>query len=73
LLVEAGLTPWQALAAATTDAGAFLGRSWGLAVGDEGSVVLLEASPIADIRNTERIHAVVHHGVVIDREALLDR
>ena len=70
LLVEAGLTPWQALAAATTEAGAFMGRAWGMAVGDEGSVVLLDASPIDDIRNTEKIHAVIHHGVPVDRQSL---
>jgi hypothetical protein len=33
-------------------------------------VVVLEASPIEDIRNTTRIAAVVHHGQVIDREEL---
>ncbi len=71
LMVDAGLEPWQALAAATTAAGEFIGRSWGLDAGDEGSVVVLDASPIADIRNTRSIHGVVHHGVLVDREALL--
>ena len=70
LMVDAGLTPWQALAASTTTAGRLLGRSWGLSPGDEGSVVVLEASPIEDIRNTTRIAAVVHHGLVVDREEL---
>ena len=32
-LVAAGLTAWQALAAATTDAAAFLGRSYGVKPG----------------------------------------
>ena len=71
LLVEAGLSPPQALAAATTAAGDFLGRSWGLAPGDEGTVLVLDASPLEDIRNTRRIHLVVHHGRIVDREALL--
>lgn len=70
-MVEAGLTPWQALAAATTAAGDLLGRGWGLAAGDQGSVLVLDASPLEDIANTRRIHAVVHHGKRVDREPLL--
>ena len=71
LMVEAGLTVWQALAASTTVAGEFLGRTYGLAVGDEASLVVLDASPVEDVRNTRQIYRVIHHGVVIDREKLL--
>ncbi len=71
-LVQAGFTPWEALRAATTDAGAFLDRSFGVREGDEANLVLLEASPIESIRHTQRISAVVHHGRVIDRERLLE-
>ena len=73
LFVEAGLSPWDALAASTVGAGRFLGRKYGVAPGDEASFVVLDGSPISDIRNTERIHSVIHHGVVIDRERLLQR
>jgi len=69
-LVAAGLTPWQALAAATTDAAAFLGRSYGVKPGSEATLVVLEGSPIEDIRNTQRIVYVIHHGAVVDREGL---
>jgi imidazolonepropionase-like amidohydrolase len=69
-LVAAGLTPWQAIAAATTDAAAFLGRSYGVTPGSEATLVVLDASPIEDIRNTQRIASVVHHGGVVDREGL---
>ncbi len=69
--MEAGLTTWQALAAATTEAGRFLGRSYGVRAGDEANLVVLEASPVADIRNTQRIAQVIHHGVIVDREGLL--
>jgi imidazolonepropionase-like amidohydrolase len=72
LLVEAGLTPIAALVASTTAAGDFLDRRWGLADGDEGSVVILDGDPLEDIVNTERIHAVVHHGVVVDRATMLE-
>jgi imidazolonepropionase-like amidohydrolase len=69
-LVAAGLSPWQALAAATTDAAAFLGRSYGVKPESEATFVVLQGSPIEDIRNTQRIAYVIHHGVVIDREEL---
>jgi imidazolonepropionase-like amidohydrolase len=69
-LVAAGLSPWQALAAATTDAAAFLGVSYGVKPGSEATFVVLEGSPIDDIRNTQRIASVIHHGVVVDREGL---
>jgi imidazolonepropionase-like amidohydrolase len=69
-LVAAGLSPWQALAAATTDAAAFLGRSYGVKPGSEATLVVLEGSPIEDIRNTQRIAYVIHHGVIVDREGL---
>jgi imidazolonepropionase-like amidohydrolase len=67
LIVEAGLTPWQALAAATNYAGDFLGRRFGVNPGDEANLVVLDASPIADIRNTQRIAMVIHHGKLVDR------
>ncbi len=71
LLVEAGLSPWDALAGATTRAGEFLGRSFGVNPGDVANLVVLEASPIDDITSTQRIAMVIHHGVVVDREELL--
>jgi imidazolonepropionase-like amidohydrolase len=69
-LVAAGLSPWQALGAGTTDAAAFLGRSYGVKPGSEATLVVLEGSPIEDIRNTQRIAYVIHHGVIVDREGL---
>ncbi|MDX1396604.1 MAG: amidohydrolase family protein [Gemmatimonadota bacterium] len=63
-LVEAGLSPWDALAAATTTAGDFLGRDYGVSVGDEASLVVLDASPIDEIRNTQAIAMVVLRGQV---------
>lgn len=71
LLVEAGLSEWDALAAATTRAGEFLGQSFGVNPGDTANLVILEASPIDDITNTQRIALVIHLGAVVDREALL--
>lgn len=70
-LVGAGLSPWQALNAATTDAAAFLGRTYGVRPGSEATLVVLDASPIEDVRNTQRIAYVVHHGAVVDRARLI--
>ena len=70
LLVEAGLSPWDAVAATTIHAGRLLGRRWGMDVGDEGTLVVLDASPLDDIRNTERVNTVILRGTVVDRDAL---
>ena len=65
-LVESGLSTWQALAASTTNAGTFLGKRYGVNPGDEANLVILNASPIEDISNTQKIEFVIHHGRVID-------
>jgi imidazolonepropionase-like amidohydrolase len=70
-LVEAGLSPWQALAAGTTKAGTFLGQSYGVTPGSVANLVVLAASPIEDIRNTQRIAHVIHRGSIVDRQALI--
>ncbi len=71
LLVEAGLSPWQALASATTAAGPLIGQSFGMQPGDVANLVVLDASPLEDINNTTSISMVIHHGAVVDRETLL--
>lgn len=53
LLVEAGLTPWRALRAATSGAATFLGQqdTWGsIAVGRRADLVLLDRDPTSDVR-----------------------
>lgn len=72
LLVEAGLSEWQALASATTLAGGLIGQSFGVQAGDVANLVVLDASPIDDIKNTQAISMVVHHGAVVDRGGLVD-
>ncbi|HUF70506.1 MAG TPA: amidohydrolase family protein [Longimicrobiales bacterium] len=72
-LVRAGLTPAEALRAATLTGAEFLGRTadFGtVAVGKRADLVLLSANPLDDIRNTQRIEAVVLDGRYLDREAL---
>jgi imidazolonepropionase-like amidohydrolase len=72
-LVASGLSPAQALRAATTGPAAFLPglRDAGVvAVGKRADLVLLDADPLADIRNARRIEAVVLDGRLLRRTDL---
>lgn len=65
MFVDAGLTPYEALSAATKDAAEFLqlqDEIGTLAVGRRADILLLTANPLADIRNTRRIDGVVLRG-----------
>jgi imidazolonepropionase-like amidohydrolase len=76
LLVRAGLTPMQALRAATYEPAAYLGVLDSLGTirpGRAADLVLLDRDPLADIRNTRSISAVIARGRVVDRAALLRR
>jgi imidazolonepropionase-like amidohydrolase len=72
LLVQAGLSPLQALRAATSSPARFLARDdlGAIAAGKLADLVLLEGDPLADIANTRRITAVVSRGTLHDRPAL---
>ncbi len=72
LLVEAGFTPKQALQAATVNPAEFMGtKDWGtIAPGRIADLVLLEANPLEDIRNSRKISAVILGGRFLDRAAL---
>jgi imidazolonepropionase-like amidohydrolase len=71
LMQEAGYPAWDALAAATTGAAKFLDRPSGIHPGDIAELVVLDADPLSDIANTKKISAVIHHGRLVDRAALL--
>ena len=73
LLVESGLTPLAALQTATRNAARAFGLDAELGTIEEGKLadlVLLDASPLQDIRNTGRLSAVVANGRYLDRAAL---
>ncbi|WP_020667306.1 amidohydrolase family protein [Amycolatopsis nigrescens] len=65
LLVRAGLSPLRALQAATMDAARCAWQEPGagtVTAGGRADLVVLDADPLADIRNSRRIHAVVAGG-----------
>jgi hypothetical protein len=73
LLVEAGLTPTQALEAATVNPARFFDqqKAWGLvAKGMRADCVLLSRDPLVDIRNTASIVAVFQGTRMFDRAEL---
>lgn len=71
--VAAGFTPAEALATATILPARFLGREdafGSVAKGKTADLVLLDADPTKDIRNTRKIAAVVANGRVFTRGEL---
>lgn len=73
LLVEAGLSPADALRAATIWPAEFLGlsdSSGSIAVGKRADLLLLDADPLSRISHTQRIRAVVLDGRLLQRADL---
>ena len=73
LLVEAGLTPLEALQAATRNTAQAIGLGDELGtieVGKLADLVLLDADPLAAITNTTRIAAVVANGRLLEEPDL---
>ena len=73
LLVESGLSPADALRAATIWSAEFLGlsdNSGSVAVGKRADLLLLDGNPLLDIKNTQRIRIVFLDGRVVNREQL---
>jgi imidazolonepropionase-like amidohydrolase len=73
LLVEAGLPPLAALQAATRNAAQFMGKLGSRGTIEPGKIadlVVLGKDPLADIRNTRSIEAVVLNGKLFSRAAL---
>ncbi len=63
LMVQSGLTPMQAIVCATRTAAGFLARDIGtLQPGQRANIMVLDANPLDDIRNTEKISAIWRGG-----------
>jgi imidazolonepropionase-like amidohydrolase len=80
LLVAAGLTPYQALRAATVEPARFLQRTvpgshqpGAIAVGNRADLVLLEADPLRDIRAVERRAGVMVRGRWLGAEQMVPK
>jgi imidazolonepropionase-like amidohydrolase len=72
-LVAAGLSPAQAIRAATSSAARIIGASSDLGTiepGRRADLLILDADPLTDIRNTRRISAVLQDGRLVDRAAI---
>ena len=75
LLVQAGLTPAQALRTATINGATFMGvadQSGSIAVGKHADLLLLSQNPLADIRSIKNIEAVVSRGKVYSAKELTE-
>ena len=73
LLVEAGLSPLEALQAASRNAAAAMGVSRDVGTVEAGKVadlVLLEADPLAKISNARKVSGVILHGQLFSKEEL---
>jgi imidazolonepropionase-like amidohydrolase len=72
--VTMGLTPHEAIVAATRDSADAVGLNTGLiAPGRSADFVVLDADPLADIASSRRIAAVYLRGAKVDRPALKAR
>jgi imidazolonepropionase-like amidohydrolase len=76
LFVEAGIPPMAALHAATAEPAAFLGTKTGRVARDHAAdLAILDANPLHDITNTQKLSGVVVRGRYLDataRQAVLD-
>lgn len=73
LLVKGGLTPLEAIEAATTKPAEYFKMEKELGLVQAGylaDLLLLDANPLENIRNTLKIHAVIRDGKLHDRTAL---
>jgi len=73
LLVKAGLTPMEAIVAATRNTAESLGLGTEIGTvepGKEADLLILDADPLLDIQNTQKIHAVVQRGREVPSQEL---
>jgi imidazolonepropionase-like amidohydrolase len=68
-MVIAGMTPMQVIVAATRNSAQFLrlNDAGTLRPGQSADFIVLDANPLADIKNTRKISAVYLRGVALDR------
>lgn len=72
-LVDAGLTPNQALQSATINPAKFIGQSDSLGLVKSGflaDLVILKDNPLEEIKNTRKIENVISNGVLYNTQAI---
>ena len=71
-MAKAGMTPMQVIVAATSRAAEYLklDKMGVLAPGREASFLVLDANPLDNITNTQRISKIYIKGAEVDRAAL---
>jgi imidazolonepropionase-like amidohydrolase len=72
-VTELGMTPGEVIERATRRSAKFLGLLDQTGTVEEGKIadlVLLEANPLDDIRNTKRISAVILRGTLYDQSGI---
>jgi imidazolonepropionase-like amidohydrolase len=65
-MVDAGLSPYEALRTGTVNVAAYLGeteRAGTVEIGKRADFILLEANPLADIGNAADVSGVYSHGI----------
>ncbi|MFQ5957794.1 MAG: amidohydrolase family protein [Alphaproteobacteria bacterium] len=73
-MAGAGLSPMQVIVAATRGGAKAMGRAAELGTieaGKHADLVVLDADPLADIRNTQAIHRVVKGGEILDPKEIM--
>lgn len=74
-MVKAGLSPMQALASATTIGAQLIGNDEKIGAIEAGrwaNMIILNADPMKDIRNTRNIRSVIKRGKIFDHQALVE-
>ena len=73
LLTRAGLTPREAIAAATSNFGELFGwKNVGqVKIGYNADLLVLDENPVNDIEKLKKIHMVILNGEILDRDKLL--
>ncbi len=74
MMVESGLTPLEVLRSATVGGARAMGleaRAGEVEAGRLADLVILDADPLADIGNLEKVHRTIKGGVVYDPKVLM--